>query len=38
MWIHAFGGQVFDAEHKPAFDTPEQLAALDYVRGLQMKD
>lgn len=38
MWIHAFGGQVFDDNHVPAFDTPGQIAALEYVRGLHMKD
>lgn len=38
MWIYAFGGQIFDAEHKPAFDTPEQLAALQFVRKLHFED
>jgi arabinogalactan oligomer/maltooligosaccharide transport system substrate-binding protein len=38
MWIHAFGGKVFDDDHVPAFDTPEQVAALEYVRGLHMKE
>lgn len=38
MWIHAFGGQIFDDNHVPAFDTPGHLAALEYVRGLHMKD
>lgn len=34
MWVHAFGGTLFDAAHRPAFDTPAQRAALDFVRGL----
>lgn len=38
MWIYAFGGQIFDDEHKPAFSTPEQVAALEYVRGLHFKE
>jgi len=38
MWIYAFGGQIFDADHNPAFDTPEQLAALQYVRKLHYED
>ncbi|HRE90757.1 MAG TPA: extracellular solute-binding protein, partial [Myxococcota bacterium] len=37
MWFHAFGGRVFDDEHKPAFDTPEHLKGLEYVRDLHMK-
>jgi len=36
MWIHAFGGVIFDDNHVPAFDSPGQLAALEYVRGLHM--
>lgn len=38
MWFQAFGGRVFDEQHQPAFDTPEHLKALEYVRGLHMKD
>jgi len=38
MWIHAFGGVIFDDNHVPAFDSPGQLAALEYLRGLHMKD
>ncbi|MCA9514714.1 MAG: extracellular solute-binding protein [Myxococcales bacterium] len=34
MWIYAFGGQIFNDEHKPAFATPEQVQAVEYVRGL----
>jgi len=34
MWIYAFGGQVFDDNHVPAFDTPQQVEALKYVRAL----
>lgn len=34
IWIHAFGGRIFDDQHKPAFDTPEQVAALEYARTL----
>lgn len=37
MWFHAFGGRVFDDAHKPAFDTPEHLKGLEYVRDLHMK-
>ncbi|MBL8787049.1 MAG: extracellular solute-binding protein [Deltaproteobacteria bacterium] len=38
MWIHAFGGVIFDDNHVPAFDSPGHLAALEYVRGLHMKE
>ncbi|PKN58756.1 MAG: ABC transporter substrate-binding protein [Deltaproteobacteria bacterium HGW-Deltaproteobacteria-14] len=38
MWIYAFGGRIFDDAHVPAFDTPEQLAALKFVRKLHMDD
>lgn len=34
MWIHAFGGEIFDADHRPAFDGPGHLEALKYVRAL----
>lgn len=37
MWFHAFGGRVFDDNHVPAFDTPEHLKGLEYVRDLHMK-
>ncbi|MFO0750299.1 MAG: extracellular solute-binding protein [Myxococcota bacterium] len=38
MWIYAFGGQIFDDAHNPAFDTPEQVKAIQYVRGLHFTD
>lgn len=34
MWIHAFGGVVFDDNHVPAFDTQAHVDALKYVRAL----
>lgn len=37
MWFQAFGGRVFDDSHVPAFDTPEHLKGLQYVRDLHMK-
>lgn len=37
-WIHAFGGAIFDDAHKPAFGTPEQLKALEFVRGLHFTE
>lgn len=37
MWFQAFGGRVFDDNHVPAFDTPEHLKGLEYVRDLHMK-
>jgi|GEM_PF-918866 len=33
-WVHAFGGSVFDAEHKPAFQTEAQVKALKFARSL----
>ncbi|MCC6620484.1 MAG: extracellular solute-binding protein [Deltaproteobacteria bacterium] len=36
MWFHAFGGAVFDDNHQPAFDTPAQVAGLEFVRTLHM--
>ena len=38
MWIHAFGGVIFDENHKPAFDQPGHAKALEYVRGLHFTD
>jgi arabinogalactan oligomer/maltooligosaccharide transport system substrate-binding protein len=37
-WIYAFGGAIFDDAHRPAFDTPEQLKALEFVRGLHLTE
>ncbi len=34
VWIHAFGGRVFDEQHQPAFATPEQEKALAFAKGL----
>ncbi len=36
-WIHAFGGSVFDATHKPAFATEAQARALRFARALFAK-
>ena len=33
-WMHAYGASVFDADGKPALDTPEQIRALNYARSL----
>src|SRR3989442_13372886 len=39
-WLHGFGGRVFDradenvAAARPRLDTPEGIAALDFVRSL----
>ncbi len=37
MWMHAFGGAVFDADHKPAFDTEAQVKALRFLRALHFE-
>jgi arabinogalactan oligomer/maltooligosaccharide transport system substrate-binding protein len=36
MWIHAFGGALFDDRHEPALDSEAQVEALDFVRSLHL--
>jgi arabinogalactan oligomer/maltooligosaccharide transport system substrate-binding protein len=36
MWVHAFGGALFDPQRRPALDSDAQVAALDFVRSLHL--